>query len=193
MRCTTTSTVPVTKTTSCPGEWKSSPAISRFWAQRVNWSEEKQKYVILGVTGPNEYENNVHNNWYTNYIASWTLRYTAECARSLELEKPAEYAELSEKLRLFPAELTLFSSIADQIYLPEDKKRGIFLQQDGFLDKELRAADTLEESDRPPQPELVLGQDSPILLHQAGRCSPGTLPLRGRFRSGNTQEEFRFL
>ena len=32
-------------------------AISKFWAQRVNWSENKSKYVILGVTGPNEYEN----------------------------------------------------------------------------------------------------------------------------------------
>src|SRR5690606_18118096 len=28
--------------------------ISRFCSQRVNWSDEKQKYVMLGVTGPNE-------------------------------------------------------------------------------------------------------------------------------------------
>ena len=31
-------------------------AISRFWAERVNYSENKKAYVILGVTGPNEYE-----------------------------------------------------------------------------------------------------------------------------------------
>ncbi len=31
--------------------------ISRFWSQRINWSEKKQQYVMLGVTGPNEYEN----------------------------------------------------------------------------------------------------------------------------------------
>ena len=42
-------------------------AICRFWSQRVSFSQPKQKYVILGVTGPNEYENNVDNNWYTNY------------------------------------------------------------------------------------------------------------------------------
>ncbi len=53
-------------------------AISRFWKQRVNWSESKGKYVMLGVTGPNEYENNVNNNWYTNKMACWTLRYTLE-------------------------------------------------------------------------------------------------------------------
>ena len=44
-------------------------AVSRFWSQRVSFSQPKQKYVILGVTGPEEYENNVDNNWYTNY--SW--------------------------------------------------------------------------------------------------------------------------
>ena len=31
-------------------------AISRFWTERVNYSENKKAYVILGVTGPNEYE-----------------------------------------------------------------------------------------------------------------------------------------
>ena len=30
-----------------------------------------------GVTGPNEYDNNVNNNWYTNYIATWCMRYAA--------------------------------------------------------------------------------------------------------------------
>ena len=39
-------------------------AISRFWAQRITLSAERQQYVMLGVTGPNEYENNVNNNWY---------------------------------------------------------------------------------------------------------------------------------
>ena len=31
-------------------------AVSRFWSQRVSFSQPKQKYVILGVTGPDEYE-----------------------------------------------------------------------------------------------------------------------------------------
>ena len=48
--------------------------ISRFWAQRTSFSAAKNQYVILGVTGPNEYENNVNNNWYTNYSAQWCLR-----------------------------------------------------------------------------------------------------------------------
>ena len=53
-------------------------AISRFWAQRVHWSKNKGQYVMHGVTGPNEYENNVNNNWYTSKMALWTLEYTLE-------------------------------------------------------------------------------------------------------------------
>src|SRR5690606_8769916 len=34
-------------------------AIARFWQQRATFSTHRNKYVILGVTGPNEYENNV--------------------------------------------------------------------------------------------------------------------------------------
>jgi maltose phosphorylase len=52
--------------------------IARFWAQRISYSTSKKKYVMLGVTGPNEYENNVNNNWYTNYISVWCLKYTLQ-------------------------------------------------------------------------------------------------------------------
>ena len=45
---------------------------------------------MLGVTGPNEYENNVNNNWYTNYIACWCLQYAMdalEYVKSANLDK----------------------------------------------------------------------------------------------------------
>lgn len=52
--------------------------IARFWADRVHFSQRAQRYMIHGVTGPNEYENNINNNWYTNLLAQWTLSYTIE-------------------------------------------------------------------------------------------------------------------
>ena len=45
--------------------------VSRFWADRVHFSKRNGKYMIHGVTGPNEYENNINNNWYTNTLAAW--------------------------------------------------------------------------------------------------------------------------
>ncbi len=121
-------------------------AISRFWEQRVNWSEAKCKYVMLGVTGPNEYENNVNNNWYTNLMAQWTLKYTLESIEYVKAEFPERWKELSAKLN-FNADLEedKWEHIIEEIYLPEDKERGVFLQQDGFLDKELMEVDEITE------------------------------------------------
>ncbi len=75
-------------------------AISRFWKQRINWSESKGKYVMLGVTGPNEYENNVNNNWYTNKMACWTLRYTLEAIDYVKKSHPDEYDRIVKKIKL---------------------------------------------------------------------------------------------
>lgn len=111
--------------------------ISRFWEQRVNYSAAKGKYVILGVTGPNEYENNVNNNWYTNRIAVWTLEYTLEVISYLKANEEAHYLELADKLKLQDEEMKQWKTIIDNMYYPYDEERQVFLQQDGFLDKEL--------------------------------------------------------
>jgi maltose phosphorylase len=124
-------------------------AISRFWAQRVNWSENRQKYVMLGVTGPNEYENNVNNNWYTNYIACWTLRYTLECINQAK-EDQNFWASFTEKTAFnLEDETANWSEIVDQMYFPQKEGSRLFLQQDGFLDKVNRVADDLDKSERP--------------------------------------------
>jgi maltose phosphorylase len=124
-------------------------AISRFWSQRVNWSKEKQQYVMLGVTGPNEYENNVNNNWYTNYIAAWTLRYTLEAIDKVKAMNADRYVELVDRLQIRPEELTLAEQIVEKIYLPYDEDKAVFLQQEGFLDKDLMPVTDIPEGQRP--------------------------------------------
>ncbi|HET8828982.1 MAG TPA: glycoside hydrolase family 65 protein [Pelobium sp.] len=123
--------------------------ISRFWKQRVNWSQEKQKFVILGVTGPNEYENNVNNNWYTNMSAVWCLKYTIQSAYLVESSNPEVYRKLLQKLSFKLHEFGDWQKIIDQMYYPEDAEKGIFLQQDGYLDKEQILVKDLPASARP--------------------------------------------
>ena len=124
--------------------------IARFWAQRITWSEVRRKYVLLGVTGPNEYENNVNNNWYTSYIACWSMRYAARAARWVRENRPADYARICAK-RAFDeaAETAVWHRIADNMYLGEDRELGIFLQQDGYLDKEQTLVADLDPAERP--------------------------------------------
>ncbi|MBN2813985.1 MAG: glycoside hydrolase family 65 protein [Bacteroidales bacterium] len=125
-------------------------ALARFWRQRVNWSDVKGKYVILGVTGPNEYENNVNNNWYTNKMAAWTLRYTIECLDYVMDEHPLQYQRIVKKTHLYyDSETSSWKDIIKHMYFPMLDERGIFLQQDGYMDKEQRMVAELSPKERP--------------------------------------------
>ena len=123
--------------------------IARFWHQRATFSTEKNQYVILGVTGPNEYENNVNNNFYTNYLAKWCLDYTFEQIQKVALEFPLDHKRISEKVNISDSELQSWKKVADNMYFPYSEKLQIYLQQDGFLDKELVRVADLEKSQRP--------------------------------------------
>ncbi len=124
--------------------------ISRFWSQRVNFSEEKQQYVMLGVTGPNEYENNVNNNFHTSNMAVWTLKYTLEAIDYLRKNHQYLFKELVEKWKFNEVEETArWKDIIKRMYFPWSEKHQVFLQQDGFLDKELIPVDKLDAAERP--------------------------------------------
>ena len=116
--------------------------IARFWADRVHFSQRAQRYMIHGVTGPNEYENNINNNWYTNLLAQWTLSYTIETLKKVSDIKKAD-------LRLSDEELSQWQAIIEKMYLPQDEQLGIFLQQDGFLDKDIQPVSAIPADQRP--------------------------------------------
>ncbi|MTE26389.1 glycoside hydrolase family 65 protein [Winogradskyella ouciana] len=123
--------------------------IARFWHQRANFSTDKNKYVILGVTGPNEYENNVNNNWYTNYIAQWCINYAVENINRVASEYDTDYTRIMNKVKLSKAEIKEWQEVADNMYFPYSEQHNVYLQQDGFLDKELITVADLDKSQRP--------------------------------------------
>ncbi len=123
--------------------------ISRFWNQRATFSEQKKKYVILGVTGPNEYENNVNNNWYTNYLARWCINFTLEQLSKVRDGYKEDYERIIGYTKLTEKETSEWKKVAENMYFPYSEERKIFLQQDGFLDKELITVDNLDKFQRP--------------------------------------------
>ncbi len=123
--------------------------IARFWQQRSTFSSDKNKYVILGVTGPNEYENNINNNWYTNYIAKWCIDYALENLDKVKKEYPKAFDRVFNLTKLSDAELDKWKAVAQNMFFPYSEKYGVYLQQDGFLDKELITVADLPKSQRP--------------------------------------------
>ncbi|NEV94156.1 glycoside hydrolase family 65 protein [Psychroflexus sp. YR1-1] len=124
-------------------------AIARFWEQRATFSTQKNNYVILGVTGPNEYENNVNNNFYTNYIAKWCIDYTVENLKKVEKDYAADYERILQKTKLTTTEIESMLKVADNMYFPYSEEHSVYLQQDGFLDKEMVKVDDLDQRIRP--------------------------------------------
>jgi maltose phosphorylase len=124
-------------------------AIARFWVQRFNYSTEKKSYVMLGVTGPNEYENNVNNNFYTNYLAKWCFDFTIETLNKIELDHPEKYQQVIEVTSISKDEIEQMHQISKNIFLPFSKEHNVYLQQDGFLDKALVPVDKLDVKERP--------------------------------------------
>ncbi|WP_430608170.1 glycoside hydrolase family 65 protein [Enterococcus sp. AZ170] len=114
--------------------------IARFWADRVHFSKRTGKYMIHGVTGPNEYENNINNNWYTNTIATWVLQYTLENYMKYQVETPVDISE---------EEQAHWQEIIENMYYPFDEELGVFVQHDTFLDKDLLPRTALSPEDLP--------------------------------------------
>ncbi|HUR29795.1 MAG TPA: glycosyl hydrolase family 65 protein, partial [Saprospiraceae bacterium] len=59
------------------------------------------------------------------------------------------WKKIKQSLHLENHELSTWKEIADHMYFPFDEKRNVFLQQDGFLDKELMTVEELPSSERP--------------------------------------------
>ena len=116
--------------------------VARFYTDRVHFSNRHGKYMIHGVTGPNEYENNVNNNWYTNRIAAWSIGLFVTQARRASQERRRELAITED-------ELAHMVDVAEKMYYPEDAELGIFVQHDTFLDKELMPASDIPAGERP--------------------------------------------
>lgn len=123
--------------------------VARFWQQRATFSKAKSAYVILGVTGPNEYENNVNNNWFTNYLAKWCLEYAFAKAELIKSTFKEDWTRIAGKTKLTNDEILKWRSVAQNVYLPFSEEHGVYLQQDGFLDKELITVADLPKIQRP--------------------------------------------
>lgn len=112
--------------------------LCRFWSSRVTYNERKECYMLLGVTGPNEYENNVNNNFYTNTMAAWTLQYTLKW---LEKFSPVNMPNIDE--------IEKWQDIVLKMYYPNIEELSIFEQNDLYMDKKLQLADAIPINERP--------------------------------------------
>ncbi|GAA5033270.1 hypothetical protein GCM10011506_25280 [Marivirga lumbricoides] len=98
-------------------------SIASFWASKAEFSKEKNRYVINGIVGPDEYhtsypnsdEPGLNNNSYTNVLVSWLLKKGLEI---LEIIEKSRKRELLQYLKIDEEELQLWKEISEKLYIP---------------------------------------------------------------------------
>ncbi|MBS5912906.1 MAG: glycoside hydrolase family 65 protein [Paenibacillus macerans] len=109
---------------------------AKFWASRLEWNEDRGRYEINGVVGPDEYKEHVDNNAFTNYMAHFNLELAMEYYNVLLEEDEELFAELNAKLGLEQA-VSDWAAKAPRIYLPKPNETGIIPQDDTYLQKQI--------------------------------------------------------
>ncbi|MFA5973810.1 MAG: beta-phosphoglucomutase family hydrolase [Lentimicrobiaceae bacterium] len=115
--------------------------ICRFWTSKCNWNENRQRYDLTKVMGPDEFheqypdasEGGLNNNAYTNLMVAWAFRKAALIFKSYGENGVAEFDRLGFKTE----ELDLWNAIAGKLFL-DINADGIIAQYEGYFDlKEL--------------------------------------------------------
>lgn len=114
--------------------------IARFWGSIARYDEERRRYVICGVVGPDEFHTRypgrdtpgLDNNAYTNVMAAWSLATALESLSALAEERRTE---LLNHLGLAPQDLELWDRISRNLFIPFHDD-GIISQFEGWEDLE---------------------------------------------------------
>ncbi len=109
--------------------------IARFWVSLATFDPARQRYVIRGVIGPDEFHSGypgriydgVDNNAYTNVMAVWTIMRAMDAMEVL----PLHYRlDLLETLRLYGRELDLWEDVSRRMFVPFHD--GVISQFEGY-------------------------------------------------------------
>lgn len=113
--------------------------IARFWSSVVSWNEDRQKFEILKIVGPDEYHTHypdsekpgLNNNAYTNVMVVWLLKHALEVLDLLDVKRQEE---LKTQLNITREELNRWDEISGKMFIPFVETNRIFSQFEGFED-----------------------------------------------------------
>lgn len=162
---------------------------ARVWADAGSFAECRGgKYCICSVTGPDEYNVLVDNNFYTNLMARENLRDALYAVRYLRDHDPACLKGLEHKLHFSEAETGLWSEIIENMYFPYDETRQVYPLDDGFMMRR-----PWDESRIPPEKRAWLYENYHPLFIMRHRMSKQADAILGMYLHSHlfTEEEIR--
>lgn len=108
---------------------------ARIWLEIGHFY--KGSFRIDAVTGPDEYTAIVNNNYYTNVMAKFNLKWAYKIYYMLKEQDSESLIKLCRKIKLTKNEIEQFIEASENMYLPYDEDLKINAQDDTFLSKAL--------------------------------------------------------
>jgi trehalose/maltose hydrolase-like predicted phosphorylase len=110
--------------------------IASFWSSMASFNDERGRYEIRGVMGPDEFHDGypdsatpgLDNNAYSNILAVWVL---CRALDVLDRLSDIRRAELTAQLGLAAQEVARWTDISHRMFIPFDEQ-GIILQFEGY-------------------------------------------------------------
>ena len=131
---------------------------ARFWASRVSHDEATDSYEIKQVIGPNEFQEGVDNNSYTNAMARWTLRYACGLCKDFSQKHSGEMQRIAGEIHLSEEEIRSWERIADRIVLLMGSD-GLLEEFEGYFGRRDVTITEWDEHGMPVWPADVLLRD----------------------------------
>ncbi|WP_289018032.1 glycoside hydrolase family 65 protein [uncultured Ornithinimicrobium sp.] len=127
---------------------------ARLWADLGFWQVNGDKsFHLHAVTGPDEYNTVVNDNFFTNAMARHNLCAAVEVVRELERTDLPQLRRAAARLGLQRSEVAEWERISEHMHIPFDEDYGIHPQDSQFLEREVWDL------------EGTPAENAPLLLH----------------------------
>ncbi len=110
--------------------------VAQFLVSRAHFKKDRNRYEFIRVLGPDEYHENVDNNFFTNYQARHAVRIAATAYDLLREEAPEDLERMQSRIRV---NVDAWREMADLIYVKEPGEAAdapndqVIEQFDGFF------------------------------------------------------------
>ncbi len=110
--------------------------IARFWASKVEYNSNNDRFEIRNVVGPDEFHTSypdsdkegINNNAYTNFMASWSIRKALTMYGLLDADRKGELAKL---LNISKEDLLFWEKVSRRLCVPMSEE-GLIWQFEGY-------------------------------------------------------------
>ncbi len=111
--------------------------VCRFIHSYGFYKPHRDRYEMIRLLGPDEYHENVDNNFFTNFQCQFALRRGVWIYRQLQEKDPDRLQEVARKIGLQARDVTDWDAMAGKMYIPSpDPESSLIEQFDGYFQRE---------------------------------------------------------